>query len=92
MAATVGANTAPSTAIAMSAASTTGSVGTCAIASALAARAAMPARRRPRLCRVASISAPTGAWSEMPISPLTVSTAPMVAGSQCAWVSRKTPT
>ena len=91
-AATVGASTAPSTAMATSAARTTGSVGACAIARALAARAAVPARRRPRLRRVASIRAPIGAWRVMPTSPLTVSTAPRVAGSQPAWVTRNTPT
>ena len=61
MAATVGANTAPSTAMIMSAASTTGTIGAQAIASALAVRAATPATSRPRLKRVASIRAPTGA-------------------------------
>jgi hypothetical protein len=91
MAATVGANTAPRTAMTISAASTKGTVGAQAIARALAVRAATPATSRPRLKRVESVSAPTGAWSAMPMSPLAVSTAPMVAWSQCAWVSKKDP-
>ena len=92
MAATVGANTAPSTAIARSAASTTGSVGARAMATALAASAATPATRRARLRRVASIRAPIGAWAVMPSRPLAVSTAPRVAWSQPARVTRNTPT
>ena len=90
IAATVGANTAPSTAMAMSAAITTGRVGVVAIATAQAASAQVPTMRRPRLARVASIRAPTGACSAMPRRPLTVSTAPIVAWSQPASVRRNT--
>jgi hypothetical protein len=32
-----------------------------------------------RFRRVASISAPTGVWSEMPVRPLIVSTPPIIA-------------
>ncbi len=79
IAATVGANTAPSTAMTMSAVSTTGSVGASTMAIAAAASAATPVISSARLCRVASIKAPIGACSEMPIRPLTVSTRPIVA-------------
>ena len=92
IAATVGANTAPSTAMTMSAASTTGSVGAQAIARAHADSATAPPIRRARLARVASISAPTGVCSGMPMRPLTVSTPPIVAWSQWACVSRNTLT
>jgi hypothetical protein len=80
MAATVGAKMAPSTAITMSAASTTGHVGMRSIATAAAANIPTPATSSPRLYRVASMNAPIGTCSEMPISPLIVSTAPI-----CAW-------
>ena len=79
IAATVGANTAPSTAMTMSAPSTTGMVGARAIATALTANAQTPPISSARLWRVASMKAPIGACSEIPISPLTVSTRPIWA-------------
>ena len=92
MAATVGANTAPNTAMAMSAASTTGIVGAFTMATAAAASKATPPINSARLWRVASMKTPIGACNEIPISPLMVSTRPIEAWSQCACPSRKIPT
>ena len=79
IAATVGAKIAPATAIRMSAVRTIGKVGAHAMATALIARAQVPPIMSPRLKCVASISAPIGVCRVMPMSPLTVNTAPIVA-------------
>ena len=92
IAATVGANTPPSTAMTMSAASTTGTVGFHAIANAHPDRAPTPPIRSARFECVASMIKPIGVCMVIPMRPLTVRTAPIVAWSQPASVSRNTLT
>ncbi len=71
------------------AARTTRKVGARAMPSAAAAMPASATTTIARLARTLSTSAPSGVCTAMPASPLTVSTMPIEAWSQCSEVRRK---